>query len=246
MQNNMYTCKIFVINTLFQSYSYSNILLCKTQIDYKLSHFGWNKTAIHKNITVNKRAKKVLIYRNFFRNGFSTHVTRLERVRALGARPVSAEEHHVPLPLHAYAARVALLDLRYFTFEVPHAFRTGLPALRRYYPAVLRDALLHGETALQTLLHARGAILARGLVVARLQTDVLLGEVGADETLDRFARHYVVLVMMGFVTGGVVLGCAARVAPAFPAAFHLFVYHVSRARIFRDVVVFCAVRVAHT
>lgn len=59
---------------------------------------------------------------NFSRDWFPAHVTRLQRMRADRACAVTAQEGHVPPPLHANAAAVRLFDLGDLGFEVTQSF----------------------------------------------------------------------------------------------------------------------------
>lgn len=125
-------------------------------------------------------------------DGFAAHVTDLERLGALGAGAVAAQEGHVAAPLHADAAAVRFLNLHDFALEVAQPVGRGLPGR---FLRVQQRLPGHGEPSLdvhaagETLFHPDAALFAGDLVLAGLEHDQLELLVAHDALLRDGADH---------------------------------------------------------
>lgn len=122
---------------------------------------------------------------------FPAHVTDLERLGALGAGAVPAQEGHVAAPFHADAAAVRFLDLHDFALEVAQPVGGWLPLVLGVHQRFARDgdAPLDVHAAGETLLHPDAALFAGDLVLARFEHDQLELFVAHDALLRDGADH---------------------------------------------------------
>lgn len=116
----------------------------------------------------------------------------LERLGALGAGAVAAQESHVAAPFHADAAAVRFFDFHDFALEVAQPVGRRLPRCLLGVQQGLSgdgDAPFDVHAAGETLFHPDAALLAGDLVLAGLEDDQFQLFVAHDALLGDGADH---------------------------------------------------------
>lgn len=124
---------------------------------------------------------------------FAAHVADLERLGALGAGAVAAQEGHVAAPFHADAAAVCLFDFHDFALEVAQPVGGRLPRLvlgseQQGLPGD-GEAPLDVHGAGETLFHPDAALFAGDLMLAGFEHDQRKLFVAHDALLGDAADH---------------------------------------------------------